>query len=112
MQVDENMVTAQQRDAALSKKFYFRKNVFPPGHNSPCSSAGSSGTSSPCCASRPKEKKLRNCFPALQLPEAGMNYAPVKEEYEEMTMNEIINGKVRLRSLRVFPNIFVYFFQG
>jgi len=96
MQVDGNMARAQKRDAAGLEKFFFRRNVFPPGQSSPCSSAvSSSGSSSPCNASRPKEKKLRNCFPVLQLPEEGLNLAPVEEEYEEMTMNEIMNGKVR-----------------
>ncbi|EDR11856.1 gamma glutamylcysteine synthetase [Laccaria bicolor S238N-H82] len=50
--VDENMATAQRRDAAAKAKFHFRKDVYPPGR---------SGASS--------------------------------EEYEEMSMDEIINGK-------------------
>jgi glutamate--cysteine ligase catalytic subunit len=38
---------------------------------------------------------MRNCFPPLPLPENGVLdlSKPVDEEYEEMTMNEIINGK-------------------
>jgi len=94
IQVDENMGRAQQRDAALSEKFYFRKDVYPLVHSSAASVASSSGTSSPNGAPRIKEKKMRNCFPPLPLPANGSNRVPVEDEYEEMTMNEIINGKV------------------
>jgi glutamate--cysteine ligase catalytic subunit len=97
MQVDENMGIAQKRDAALSGKFYFRKNVFPPSQakTSPCTSTPSSGTSSPCNGiSEQKEKKMRNCFPTIVPPEEGFSFAPVEDEYEEMTMNEIMDGKV------------------
>jgi glutamate--cysteine ligase catalytic subunit len=99
------MATAQKRDAAHSKKFYFRKNVLPPGQSSPSSSTASSGTSSPCSAPQQrKEKKLRNCFPVVQYPEEGFNSVPVEEEYEEMTMDEIINGTVRAKTLNVFSS--------
>jgi glutamate--cysteine ligase catalytic subunit len=92
-QVDENMATAQQRNAVRSKKFYFRKDVFPPGKGSPASSiSSSSGDSFP--SARPKEKKLRNCFAKSPLPEEGLRYGPVEEEYEQMTIDEIMNGKV------------------
>jgi Glutamate-cysteine ligase len=97
------MATAQKRDAAISEKFYFRKNVFPPGQTSPCSSTGSSGTNSPCSGIRIKEKQLRNCFPELQLPENELSFAPVEEEYEKMSVNEIICGKVRMKCSRVSP---------
>ncbi|KXN90986.1 Glutamate--cysteine ligase [Leucoagaricus sp. SymC.cos] len=49
--VDENMQRAQQRDAARSGKFFFRKDVYP------------------------------------------HDRIPVQDEYEEMTMDEIMNGK-------------------
>jgi glutamate--cysteine ligase catalytic subunit len=93
--VDENMGRAQKRDAARKEKFFFRKEVIPPGQNTPSSSsASSSGASSPIeGAPRRKERKLRNCFPALPLPEDGLNHGPVDTEYEEMTMDEIMNGK-------------------
>ncbi|KAJ7188317.1 glutamate-cysteine ligase catalytic subunit [Mycena filopes] len=97
--VDENMGRAQQRDAAQTGKFYFRKDVHSPRPSASSSAASStsgcnSGCSSPVGgASSSKDKKMRNCFPAPPLPENGMNVLPVEEEYEEMTMNEIINGK-------------------
>lgn len=97
------MGRAQQRDAARSSKFYFRKDVLPPGHISPTSSvASSSGESSPTDCSdcggglRRKETKMRNCFPPLPQPENGTHRGPVEDEYEEMTMEEIMNGKVRI----------------
>ncbi|KAJ7072365.1 glutamate-cysteine ligase catalytic subunit [Mycena amicta] len=95
--VDENMARAQQRDAAQSGKFFFRKNVGSP-HQSASSSATSSSCNSGCNSpvidpTLIKEKKLRNCFPDPPLPESGLLDLPVQDEYEEMTMNEIINGK-------------------
>ncbi|KAJ7218105.1 glutamate-cysteine ligase catalytic subunit [Mycena pura] len=89
--VDENMARAQKRDAATIGKFYFRKNVGSPHHSAASSAASSScgsGRSSPA-----KEKKMQNCFPDPPLPENGENPLPIEEEYEEMTMNEIMNGK-------------------
>jgi len=94
--VDENMGRAQQRDAAQSGKFFFRKNVGS-RHQSAASSAASSkcnsGSSSPVDGVPTKEKKMRNCFPDPPLPENEASILPVEEEYEEMTMNEIMNGK-------------------
>lgn len=100
-QVDENMARAQKRDAARSGKFYFRKDVYAIGRSGAGSTASSSGYSSPTSeVPVKKDKKMRNCFPPLPLPENGaQNGRPVEEEYEEMTMNEIINGKVCLLCL-------------
>lgn len=96
--VDENMQTAQKRDAVLSEKFYFRKNIFSSSRRpgSP-SSAGSSTPSSDCsCGSngyaKKKEKKMRNCFPAPLKP-VDREVTPVEEEYELMTIKEIMTGK-------------------
>ncbi|KIK67150.1 hypothetical protein GYMLUDRAFT_69344 [Collybiopsis luxurians FD-317 M1] len=86
--VDENMARAQARGASKSGKFYFRKDVHSAG-NSP----KSSGSSSPVDGVRPKERKLRNCFPPPEIPEDGIYRGPVEEEYEEMTIDEIMNGK-------------------
>ena len=102
-QVDENMARAQERGAAVSGKFYFRKDVYTVGRSG-ATSAESSGYSSPRSeVPLKKDKKMRNCFPPLPLPDIGaLNGRPVDEEYEEMTMNEIINGKVRLNGSSVF----------
>ena len=91
------MGRAQKRDAAVSKKFYFRKEVFSTVRSGASSAASSSGASTPSDGSpRKKEKKMRNCFPLPQLPEDGiLNRLPIDEEYDEFTMNEIMNGKVR-----------------
>ena len=96
-QVDENMGRGQERGAAATGKFYFRKEVFPIVRSGTSSGTSSSGASSPGEGSpRKKDKKMRNCFPPPQLPEDGiLNRLPVDEEYAEFTMNEIMNGKVR-----------------
>ncbi|KAJ7703240.1 glutamate-cysteine ligase catalytic subunit [Mycena rosella] len=86
--VDENMARAQQRDAAQSGKFYFRKDVGSRRQSAASSAASSncnSGCNSPVGGGPVKDKKMRNCFPDPPIPENG--------EYEEMTMNEIMNGK-------------------
>jgi hypothetical protein len=94
-QVDENMRRAQRRDAALSKKFFFRKDVYFPGQNASLNASSLSGVSYPTAnTSRPKERKLRNCFPPLPPPQNGSGTDSIEEEYEEMDLNDIFNGKV------------------
>lgn len=97
------MSRAQQRDAVHSQKFYFRKTLFPPG-SSRASSAASSGATTPVegqnglnglNGSRTKDKKMRNCWPAVPPPVDGFQNIPVDQEYEELSINEIMNGKVR-----------------
>ncbi|KAF9478808.1 glutamate-cysteine ligase catalytic subunit [Pholiota conissans] len=92
--VDENMGRAQKRDASASSKFFFRKDVFAT-RSSASSATSSSGASTPIDGSpRKKPKKMGNCFPPIPLPENGfVNQRNVEEEYEEMSMNEIMNGK-------------------
>ncbi|KAF9010584.1 glutamate-cysteine ligase catalytic subunit [Cyathus striatus] len=92
--VDENMGRAQCRDAAKTGKFYFRKNVYTT-RSGASSTASSSGCSSPVDGSpRKKDKKMRNCFPPPPGPEdVAVLDQPVVEEFEEMTMEEIMNGK-------------------
>ncbi|KAF8904414.1 glutamate-cysteine ligase catalytic subunit [Gymnopilus junonius] len=93
--VDVNMGRAQKRGASTSGKFYFRKDVYTTPRSGTSSAASTSGTSSPVDGSPgKKEKKLGNCFPPVPPPETGLdNRPPVDEEYEEMTMKEIMNGK-------------------
>ena len=94
------MHIAQKRDAARTEKFYFRKKVIPAPRSPSASSASSVSSSCESCNAngmngfhRPKEKKLRNCFPAPPMPENGFRHRPVEDEYELMTMEEIMVGK-------------------
>ncbi|KAL1680324.1 glutamate-cysteine ligase-domain-containing protein [Schizophyllum commune] len=87
--VDENMQRAQLRNAAAAQKFFFRKDIFPPGHSPMSSGASSPVDSEP----RRRERQLRNCFARAPVPENGVPQRPVEEEYEEMTMKEVMNGK-------------------
>ena len=85
--VDENMERAHARDAVLSGKFYFRKDPFPSRPSRAQSRArgddnGSSGTSIDSPSTRPS---TRPSTPVI----------PVDDEYEEMTIDEIMNGSDR-----------------
>lgn len=95
------MERAQKRGAVHSEKFYFRKHLFPPG-SSRASSAENSGANTPVegtngingvNGSRVKDKKMRNCWPTVPPPADGFKAIPVDEEYEELTINQIMNGK-------------------
>ena len=66
--VDENMQTAQRRGACRKEKFYFRKSIF---------------TDSSVC----KNEKLLNGGGEGGCP------SKIEDEYELMTVNEIVNGK-------------------
>lgn len=107
-QVDANMKTAQERDAARKKKFFFRKDIFPSLSplNTPFSEDPNDVSENNTSASQTfkkvaainrvrvfKERALRNCFPAPPSP-LDDDMTPVDEEYELMSMYEIINGKV------------------
>ena len=43
---------------------------------------------------RLKQCVMENCFPPPPLPDEGFVSGSVKEEYDEYTMDEIINGRV------------------
>ncbi|KAK4122370.1 GCS-domain-containing protein [Parathielavia appendiculata] len=75
--VDENMETAHARDAVLTRKFYFRRNLFPATRKS---RSPGSGTSTPI-PSRPPTPT-----------------GPVEDEYRLMSINEIINGTAYARA--------------
>ena len=103
------MDRAQRRDAVNTEKFFFRKDVFPPGVPSPLSTPlstpHSSGANSPIepngMGGFPrKSKRLQNCFAEVPVPTNGHAFGALEEEYEEYTLDEIFNGKVRrLRKL-------------
>lgn len=71
----ENMQKAHARDAVLQEKFYFRKDPFSKTPR-PAASTNGSGVATPAQASRPASP-----------------VGPVEDEYELMTIDEIINGK-------------------
>jgi glutamate--cysteine ligase catalytic subunit len=107
------MGRAQQRDASVSGRFYFRKDVFPPNQSwstSTASSHSSSGANTPANGiAGQKEKKLRNCYPSLPLPGNAVHLGCINDEYEEMSMNEIMNGKVGFNmGIRCFYFIFLF----
>jgi glutamate--cysteine ligase catalytic subunit len=93
--VDENMQRAHAINAVHHQKFYFRKNIFASGQSGASSTASSSGSTSPVeRVTKKKDKKLPNCFPHLPRPENGfLRHERIEEEYEEMTLGEIMNGK-------------------
>lgn len=71
--VTENMETAHVRDAVNTQKFWFRKDPFP---SRPVRSAAGTGTATPVEGSRP-----------------ATPLGDVEDEYELMTINEVINGQ-------------------
>jgi glutamate--cysteine ligase catalytic subunit len=81
--VSENMETAHIRDAVSTQKFWFRKNPFST-HKS-----GGTGTSTPAGnGSRPATPT-----------------GPVEDEYEQMTINEVINGQTTAAGGDGFPGL-------
>ena len=99
------MARAQKRNALHTQKFFFRKDVFPLGGpsrpESRCSSCSSSGASSPLSSpvdgTPRKERMLRNCWPDVPRPQNGTRAKPVEEEYEEMSLQDIMFGRVSPR---------------
>ena len=99
------MARAQKRNALHTQKFFFRKDVFPPGGpsrpESRCSSCSSSGASSPLSSpvdgTPRKERMLRNCWPDVPRPQNGTRAKPVTEEYEELSLQDIMFGRVSPR---------------
>ncbi len=77
--VTENMEKAHARNAVLTEKFYFRKDPFP-ARPVKVHSASASGVSTPACASASASR-----------PPTPVG--PVEDEYELMTIAEIINGQ-------------------
>ena len=106
--VDENMHRAQKRGAATHGSFFFRKSVYPPGYQpifsedeptlpTPPSEANFQSPSHVTKEeSLPQDIQMPGCYthPAFVEPNLQENAASIEDEYEEMTMDEIINGKV------------------
>ncbi|KAI5462646.1 glutamate-cysteine ligase-domain-containing protein [Mariannaea sp. PMI_226] len=74
--VDENMERAHTVDAVLKEKFYFRRNPFP---NRP---------SRANTAALGDDSRPGSAYPSRPATPTG----PVEDEFEEMTINDIING--------------------
>ena len=89
----ENMETAHARDAVNKEKFYFRKNPFPTRSSRSTTNSGAStpilGTSRP---QSPTPGNHNDTNHVLQ-HHFQQNLPSVQDEYEEMTINEIINGQ-------------------
>lgn len=83
--VTENMETAHIRDAVSSQKFWFRKDPFS-SHRS--TAGGASGTSTPAETSRP-----------------ATPFGRVEDEYEQMSINEVINGQDSSDGKEAFPGL-------
>ncbi|KAG8928419.1 hypothetical protein FRC02_006912, partial [Tulasnella sp. 418] len=103
-QVDENMKRAQKRSAATNQKFWFRKQPYPwgssPGHShetpaatppsgSPVSATFPNGTAQNGSSGR---KSPTRSADQSRCPTPPSINGDIEDEYEEMTMNEIING--------------------
>ncbi|KAK5658543.1 hypothetical protein OQA88_1935 [Cercophora sp. LCS_1] len=84
VRVDENMETAHARDAVLTKKFWFRKNLF---SARPSRSGHGSGSSTP--------RSARSG--GISRPPSPLR--PVEDEYRLMSINEIINGTAYAREV-------------
>ncbi|KZF19653.1 putative glutamate-cysteine ligase Gcs1 [Xylona heveae TC161] len=76
--VTENMETAHRRNAVLDERFYFRKRPFPSRSTKANGTGTPSGTTTPTTTSRPATPP-----------------GEVEDEYELMTIDEIINGQSR-----------------
>ncbi|KAG8722182.1 hypothetical protein FRC08_005931 [Ceratobasidium sp. 394] len=99
--VDENMKRGMKRDAVRGERFWFRKWVWgrggvPLGHANGSGHAngkdkvhGNGKTHRSPDRSPPRSAEQSRCPSPGAPPERG----PVEDEYEEMTINEIINGK-------------------
>ncbi|KAF9898631.1 hypothetical protein BX616_003791 [Lobosporangium transversale] len=98
--VDENMKVAHHRNAVLQEKFHFRKQIFPQSRPSTPASGTPSGSPRVTHATVPHMTTINEQDPAhtdnsnsshhhhhQQQPSAG-----VDNEYELMTIDEIING--------------------
>lgn len=85
--VTENMETAHIRDAVSSQKFWFRKDPFS-SRPARSTNGNASGTATPLATSRPSSP-LGN----------------VEDEYQQMSINEIINGQSDSESDSAFPGL-------
>jgi glutamate--cysteine ligase catalytic subunit len=94
--VSENMETAHKRDAVLNQKFWFRKNPFSKKH-AVKSNTGSPAPGASGMGSRPVSRPVsRPATPPL---------GPVEDEYELMSVDEVINGQQQGQGSGEFPGL-------
>lgn len=125
--VDDNMHRAHQRDAIHTQKFYFRKNVFSPAPGHACvfpsdqssrpngningftsmtngvnGARADSPTPSGCSshAASPRSHSPTNDYDRRK-NSTRREFGPIEGEYDEFTINEIINGDEK----RDFPGL-------
>ncbi|CEH18307.1 glutamate-cysteine ligase catalytic subunit [Ceraceosorus bombacis] len=110
--VDVNMKRAHIRDAVNTQKFYFRKEVFrskPRHHARDSSVSGRGGRGTPRGSRAPSPNRgatssangaaasngVKSPFPRTSTSSraASPEPTPVEEEYDEFTLNELMNGK-------------------
>jgi glutamate--cysteine ligase catalytic subunit len=97
--VSENMETAHKRDAVLNEKFWFRKDPFPKRHSGGGmrSSTGSPAPGARGLGSRPVSR------PVSRPPSPPLG--PVEDEYELMSVDEVINGQKPGQGSGEFPGL-------
>jgi len=87
------METAHARDAVNKKKFYFRKNPFPTRSSRSTTNSGASTPIPGMSRSQSPIPGNANGTNHVLQHHLQQNLLPVEDEYEEMTVNEIINGQ-------------------
>jgi glutamate--cysteine ligase catalytic subunit len=97
------MERAQKRDAARKARFWFRRAVYPPGEERERSPSDEIDLPTPPServgeddlSVKPRHKgDCGSCKTHAAFLTPSEAQTSVTEEYEEMTINEIINGKV------------------
>jgi hypothetical protein len=98
------MERAQKRDAARKARFWFRRVVYPPGEERERSPSDEMDLPTPPSERVEEDEELsvkprhKGDCGSCRTHAAFLTHSDVQtsatEEYEEMTINEIINGKV------------------
>ena len=103
--VDENLQRAHTRDAVNKEKFYWRKVVNPCQPNPTASDSSASSASSSSVSSSSASATL--CGDSLR-SSAASSTASIEDEYEEMSMAEIMTGKASCGFPGLIPLVRTY----